>query len=169
MNDNEKILTKYIQLQHLYSRLKVRIFMLSLYFKRIHNYYNKYKQNITTTILNDKNFKIMLYKSIPVYRIRNLNIQQQHNNLSPNIIKLTDKEYYQLLAIKIILRYLLNYENTIRVYLKKLQEYFYNIIEMKKIIYQTCCYSLDLMYTKGRGKNNDDFIDNIQEILLFTY
>lgn len=168
-NKNEKIIAIYNEIQFLYSKLKIRMFMFSLYYKQLIIYYKKYNENITKNILNNKKLIMMLNRPIPVYRIKsNKNNNNNNTNLSPHIIKLTEKEYYKLRAFKLILEYLLIYDKTIQMHLKKWREYFYNNVEMQKNIYQTFIYSLDLIYTNGRMKNQY-FTDNLQEILNDLY
>ena len=151
----------YNQIQNLYTKLKIKIYTLSLYFKQMHNYYNKYKRDITNVILNNKNLVMLLHKSIKVHR-------NNEEWISSDTIRLSKEKYYKLVAIKKILQYLIDYGNKIRIYLKRLRDYFYNIVEMNKMIYMTYCYYLELLYTDGKSKNND-FTENLREVFELSF
>lgn len=142
-----------------FNKLKVRIYLQSLYFKQISEMYTIYKEKITHVIQNHPYLKYILYQSIPVYkisqnnnRITRINIR---NRLPPDVIIMPEKIFHQMSAIKIILQSFLDYDRLIQIYLIKLQKHLNNIIETQKIASKAYHYLLNLTYTNGKGSDEN--------------
>ena len=106
-------------INHSYSTLRIKIYKLNLHYIEISKYYTKYKNFLNYAkyhykgLLNINAIKTHIY-------VTDGNKYQQNNNLPPNTLFSTKSNFYKYLAIKAIVKHIINYENVILTYLNRL-------------------------------------------------
>ena len=107
-------------INHSYSKLRIKIYKLNIQYIEISNYYTKYKNFLNYAKYHYKGLLNINATKTHIYVTDDNNNKQQRQNLPPNTLFSTKSNFYKYLAIKAIVRHIINYENVILTYLNHL-------------------------------------------------
>ena len=145
-------MSAYEKTRNCFSLLKICIYILGIYFKQVRDIYKVYNKHTTNFILKHKYIKKLLRKPIPIYHHRS---KEPKRLVKKSLYIVSDKTFYQMRALKIILLELLNYDYKIKRYLIKIQNCLRNMVETQKLVIKVYQYLLNSIYTNEKGKDDD--------------
>lgn len=156
-------------IQLLHNQLRLSFYALVSFDKIFREYHKKYRENVINRLFSSIDLGFLFDEKTALYIISKNDVDfgnlKKHElkvllfnnkNISPKKVYLTSQEaFYKIKAIKILIKSLLDYNNTLTEYQQYLQLKIQSLIISQKNFRELYDYMLNLIYSDGNEYNSD--------------